>query len=67
MTTHAVFWDEQVMVGNGKKIDISHIGNVMLESPIKLVQLNHVFHTKAISKQSLSVSKLCHDNKASLC
>ena len=56
--------DDQVMVGNGKKIDISHIGNVMINSPIKPIKLSHVFHTLAISKQLLSVSKLCHDNKA---
>lgn len=56
--------DDQVMVGNGKSIDISHFGNFMINSPIKPIKLDRVFHTPAISKQLPSVSKLCHDSKA---
>ena len=41
---------EQTMVGNGKFIDISHIGNVMLSSLVKSIHLNHIIHTLKISK-----------------
>ena len=56
--------DDRFMVGNDKSIDVSHIGNVMINYPIKPIKLNRVFHTPAISKQLPSVSKLYRDNKA---
>ena len=51
-------------MGNGKSIGISHIGNVMFSSPMKLIHLNHVLHTPQISKQLTNVTKLCFDNQA---
>lgn len=36
----------------------------MINSPVKPVKFDHVLHTPSIFKQLLSVSKLCHDNKA---
>ncbi|KAL6346358.1 hypothetical protein AAG906_033154 [Vitis piasezkii] len=45
-------------------IGISHIGNVMFSSPMKLIHLNHVLHTPQISKQLTNVTKLCSDNQA---
>ena len=51
------------MVGNGKSIGISHIGNAMISSPVKLIHLKHVLHTPQISKQLISVTKLCYDNQ----
>ena len=34
---------EHALVGNGKSIGISHIGNVMLSSPIKQIHLNQSY------------------------
>ena len=49
------------MVGNGKSIGISHIGNAMISSLVKPIHLKHVLHTPQISKQLISV---CYDNQA---
>ena len=56
--------EELVMMRNGNTISISNISSIVLKSPFKDTKLNHIFHMLAISKQLLSVSKLCHDNKA---
>ena len=56
--------DEQAMVGNGKLITISHIGNAMISSPMKPIHLKYVLHTPQISKQLINVTKLCYDNQA---
>ena len=52
------------MVGNGKSIGISHIGNAMISSLVKPIHLKHILHTPQISKQLISVTKLCYDNQA---
>ena len=45
LTDSCVFiGDEQALVGNGKLIGISHIGNAMISSPVKLIHLKHVLH-----------------------
>ena len=59
----AYLGDAQVMVGNGKYIGISHGGNILLFAPIKPIHLKNVLHTPEISKQLISVTKLCVDNK----
>ena len=52
------------MVGNGKSIGISHIGNAVIHSSMRPILLKHVLHTPQISKQLMSVTKLCYDNQA---
>ena len=52
------------MVGNGKHISFSHIGHVYIPSSVKPILLKNVLHTPKISKQLISVTKLCADNKA---
>ena len=56
--------DAQLMVGNGKHINISQIRHVLFPTLVKLIQLRNVVHTHEISKQLISVSKLCADNIA---
>ena len=56
--------DAQAMVGNGKHIDISHIGHVLISTPVRPIKLQNVLHTPEISKQLISVTKLCADDKA---
>ena len=57
--------NEQVMVGNGKKIPISHSGNSLLSfsssSPLKL---NDILYAPTLSNNLLSVSRLYADNTA---
>ena len=55
--------EEQAMVGDGKSIGISRIGNAKISSLMKLIHLKHVLHITQISKQLISVTKLCYDNQ----
>ena len=50
MDPDAYFGLENSMVGNGKSIGISHIGNVLLPTATKPIHLHHVLHTPQISK-----------------
>ena len=54
--------NEQVMVGNGKKIPISHYGNSLLFFSSSPLKLNNILHAPALSNKIISVSKLCADN-----
>ena len=56
--------NENIMVGNGKTINISHIGNISIPTHSKFMKPRHVMHTLEISKQLISVTKLCYGNKA---
>ncbi|WKA13353.1 hypothetical protein VitviT2T_030658 [Vitis vinifera] len=51
-----------VMVGNGKKIPISHYGNSLLSFSSSPLKLNNILHAPALSNKIISVSKLCADN-----
>ena len=55
---------DQVAVGDGKKISISHVRYVALPNSSHSLLLNHICHTPIISNNLISVSKLCRDNKA---
>ena len=55
--------EEQAMVGDGKSIGISRIGNAKISSLMKLIHLKHVLHITQISKQLISVTKLCYNNQ----
>ncbi|KAG6497849.1 hypothetical protein ZIOFF_045755 [Zingiber officinale] len=55
---------ECVTVGDGKNIVISHIGNSTLPAYSNSIKLSNIFHTPAMSKNLISVSRLCLDNKA---
>lgn len=53
---------DQVMVGDGTGMNITHIGNTSLHTPIKPLILNQVFRVPNIQSSLLSVSKLCQTN-----
>ena len=55
---------DEVMVGDGKCISIKHIGSVALPTNNKPLRLCTILHTPEITKQLVSVSKLCYDNNA---
>ncbi|KAL4368308.1 hypothetical protein GQ457_05G024980 [Hibiscus cannabinus] len=52
----------KLIVGNGVKIPISHVGQSMLLSASRPLQLTQVLHVPNITKNLLSVSKLARDN-----
>ena len=54
---------DHALVGNDNQIDISHIGHALLHCPVKTIHLNHVLHSPKISKQLISVTRLCANNK----
>ena len=56
--------NEQVMVGNGKKIPIFHYGNFLLYFSFSPLKLNNILHALAFSNNILSVSRLCANNIA---
>ena len=55
---------DRVMVGNGKKLPISHIGNSTLHTPFSTLLLKNILHTPALFNSLLSITKLCSDNRA---
>ena len=48
--------NEQVMVGNGKKIPIFHYGHSLLSFYFSPLKLNNILHALAFSNNILSVS-----------
>ena len=52
----------QVMVGNGKTLHISHVGHGTLPKQHSSLQLRNILHTLHFSNNLLCVSKLCYDN-----
>ncbi|KAI4371715.1 hypothetical protein MLD38_010035 [Melastoma candidum] len=51
-----------VLVGNGHRLQIAHVGQTVLGSQTKPIILNQVLHTPNLSQHLVSVSKLCVDN-----
>jgi len=56
--------NDYLHVGDGKGLDISHIGHTTLHSPKCMFTLSNVLHMPHITKPLLSVQKLCRDNHA---
>jgi len=54
--------NDYLHVGDGKGLDISHIGHTKLHSPKRMFTLSNVLHVPHITKPLLSVQKFCHDN-----
>ncbi|CAA0843297.1 Unknown protein, partial [Striga hermonthica] len=54
----------QLQVGNGSGVSISHIGNTFLKCPdaSKAFILKELLHVPCITKNLISVSKFAHDN-----
>jgi histone deacetylase 1/2 len=54
--------NEQVHVGNGAGLHISHIGHGTINANAKSLHLRNVLHVPQITKNLLSASKLTQDN-----
>lgn len=67
LSTHSEYGgNEDIMVGNGKKIPITHVGTTMLISPNTTFQLNDVLCAPNIKQNLLSVSQFCSHNNTSI-
>lgn len=57
---------EQVVIGNGKSLPVSHIGSYSVSSPFypASLKLNFVLHAPNLSHNLISIAKLCYDNHA---
>jgi hypothetical protein len=54
--------NNHVVVGNGARLKISHIGDITLYSPYGKLNLNDVLVVLDIKKNLISVTKLTKDN-----
>jgi hypothetical protein len=57
--------NDNLHVGDGKGLFISHIGHTKLYNPHRSFTLSNVLHVPAITKPLLSVQKFCLDNNVS--
>ena len=57
---------EDIVVGDGKTIPITHTGSTSLTSPTKSFSLNHVLCSPQITQNLVSVSQFCSHNNASV-
>jgi GAG-pre-integrase domain len=63
LTTYSPYTgNDQLQVGNGKGLDIVHIGTASLSTNSSFLLLNKVLHVPAISKPLISISQLLLDN-----
>lgn len=57
---------EEVQVGNGAGLAITHTGLSAISTPQRTLYLNNVLRVPKISKNIVSVNKLCTDNSVSV-
>jgi hypothetical protein len=58
--------NENIMVGDGKTIPISHIGSTLLSTTNDKFHLNSVLCAPRISQNLISISKFCSHNNTSI-
>jgi hypothetical protein len=56
---------DQVTVGNGQSLPITHTGNSQLYASSHLFKLRKILHVPSMSSNLLSVHRFCKDNNAS--
>ena len=61
---HPYQGNDQVTIGNGKRLCILHVGSKLLSTPSKNFQLNRVYHVPTLATSLISISRFCHDNNA---
>ena len=54
--------NEQVIVGNGKKLPILHTSSKFFPSTFRNFHLKKVYHVSHLTTNLISVSKFCTDN-----
>ena len=58
--------NEDVIVGNGNEIPISHIGSSVLDSSTYSFNLDNILCVPLLKKNLISVSQFCKQNHASI-
>ena len=58
--------NEDIMIGNGNGIPITHVGSTTIDSPKTIFSLDNVLCAQLIKKNILSVSQFCHQNNTSI-
>ncbi|KAM1825968.1 hypothetical protein ACFX13_025380 [Malus domestica] len=53
---------EMVHTANGEGLNISHIGNTVIRTPLQPLKLNSVLYVPKLSQNLLSVHRICLDN-----
>ena len=56
---------EQLTVGNGQNLPITHIGNLLIPSSNSAIQLKNVLRVPSIASNLASIHKICYDNNYS--
>ena len=54
---------DQITVGNGRNLPITHLGNASISLPHSILHLNNVLRVFSIASNLASVHKICYDNK----
>ncbi|PKU80975.1 Retrovirus-related Pol polyprotein from transposon TNT 1-94 [Dendrobium catenatum] len=57
---------DNITVGDGRSLSITHTGNGILPTPYRKLKLNSLFHVPNLSHNLLSVSNLTQDNNVSV-
>ncbi|KAM2253909.1 hypothetical protein ACFX1S_008245 [Malus domestica] len=53
---------EKIIVGNGESLEVTHIGNGILQTQSHALHLKQILHVPLLTVNLLSVKKLCKDN-----
>ena len=54
---------DQITVGNGQNLPITHLGNTSIPLSQSTLQLKNVLRVPSIASNLVSVHKICHDNQ----
>ena len=58
--------NEDIMIGDGNSIPITHVGSTTIEAPTTICSLDIVLCAPLIKKNLLSISQFCHQNNTSI-
>ena len=61
-TSKPYLGNDNLHVGDGKRLPISHLGHTKIYTPHRSFTLSNVLHVPTITKPLLSVQKFCLDN-----
>lgn len=53
---------EELVIGDGSCLQISHIGSVIIQTPHTQLILKHFLYVPSLSRNIISISRLCVDN-----
>lgn len=57
---------DEIVIGNGSGLKITHIGTSEINSPVKSLMLDDVLYAPSLNQKLVSMAKLCSTNKVSV-